>query len=334
MEILILIAVIATGGSSLYVAYTFKTHIERQVEPLMQLTAREARAQIEAAREDLKQQMQESTGRLEAVTRIDPLTNGKLSQQIQTVTDGLERELRGVTDRLQRELQAITGEMKRDRELAGRLADKIDARQVQLGKDLSETGRRVAQLGESVARQGAQLTAIHAYAKSQGTLAGTSGGTDQLMLAMLEAESYVDGKGWGTPPHLFALTERMLSGPAEHENSAGTPGALIPATHELPGGDLLEALASTHWLDDVAGCVLVAELTDLPARGEGAAPIDPVVAQQWASAHPDGRPARLAVGVRRNGEHVCGFRVKGEPDVQVRSDIAADDIVNALRGTF
>lgn len=334
MEILILIAVIITGASGLYVAYTFKKHIERDLEPLLQQTAQAARAQIEAASEDLKQQVQESNGRLEALARKEPLTTQELSLQIQTVTDGLERGLRAVTDRLQRELQAITGEMQRDRELAGRLADKIDTQQAQLRKDLSETGRRVAQLGESVASQGARLTAIYSYAKSQGKVTGTSGETDQLMLAVLEAESYADGKGWGTPPQLFALTEGTPPGPAEHEDSAGTPGVLIPATHELPDGDLAAALASTHWPGDVVGCVLVAELTDLPAKGEDEAPIDPVAAREWASARPDGRPARLAVGVRRNGEHVCGFRVKGEPDVQVRADLAVADIVTALRKTF
>lgn len=322
MEILILIAVIATGASGLYVAYTFKTHIERHVEPLMQRTAQAARTQTEAASEDLKQQIQASTGQLEAVTRRDPVTNGELSQQIQAVTDGLQREIR-----------AIHGELQRDRELVGQLADRIDTRQVQLGKDLSEADRRVALLGESLARQGAQLTAIYSYAKSQGKLTGTSREIDQLMLAMLEAESHVDGKGWGTPPHLFALTERMPSGPADHEHSAVTPDALIPLTHELPDGDLVEVLASIHWPEDVVGCVLVTELTDLPAGGEDDAPIDPVAAGQWASARPDGRPARLAVGVRRNGEHVFGFRVKGEHDVQVRADIAGD-IVTALLGTF
>ena len=57
MEILILIAVIATGAASLYMAYTFKTHIERHVEPLLQQTAQTARTQIEAASKDLKQQI-------------------------------------------------------------------------------------------------------------------------------------------------------------------------------------------------------------------------------------------------------------------------------------
>ena len=155
------------------------------------------------------------------------------------------------------------------------------------------------------------------------------------MMAMLEAESHVDGTTWGTPPRLFALTEGMPPGrPADHEHAAGTPDALILVPRELPGGDLAEALASTHWPEGVVGCVLVAELTDLPARDEDDTPIDPVAVGQWASARPDGRPARLAVGVRRNGDHVCGFRVKGEHDVEVRADMATAGIVATLLGTF
>jgi hypothetical protein len=154
------------------------------------------------------------------------------------------------------------------------------------------------------------------------------------MLAMLEAESHADGKGWGIPPRLYALTQSPAPGSADRKHPAGMADALIPVTRELPDGDPVEALAGIHWPEDVAGCVLVAELTDLAAGGEQRAPIDPMAAGQWTSTCPDGRPARLAVGVRRNGEHVCGFRAKGDNDVQVRTDMAVDRIVTALLGTF
>jgi hypothetical protein len=317
MEILILIAVIATGASALYVAYTFKKYAERDAGPLIQQTLQAARAQTGAASEELRRQIQTNTDQLEAMAGNVPVTAGDLRQQVQTVTDALQRGL-----------QAITAELRQDREAAAQLADRIDTGQAQLAKDLSAANRQVAQLSESLARQAAQLTAI----SSQGKLTGASAEMNQLTLAMLEAESYADSKGWGTPPHLFALTEPMPGGPADHGRSAGTLDALIPVAHELPDGDLVEALAGTHWPEDVVGCVLVTELTDLPARKDGA-PIDQVAAEQWASARPDGGPARLAVSVRRNGDHVCGFRVKGEDDVQTRADIAGD-IVTALRGTF
>jgi hypothetical protein len=317
MEILILIAVIATGASALYVAHTFKKYAERDAGPLIQRTLQAARTQTGAASEDLRRQIQANTIQLEAMAKNAPVTTGELDQQVQAVTDALQREL-----------QAITTELRQDREAAAQLAGRIDTQQAQLAKDLSEANRRVAQLGESLARQAAQLTAIY----SQGKLTGPSSEINKLTLAMLEAESHVDSKGWGTPPYLFALTERMPAGPAGHEFSAGTPDALILVPHELPGGDLAAALASIPWPEDVVGCVLVTELTDLPARKDGA-PVDQVAARQWASARPDGGPARLAVSVGRNGEHVCGFRVKGEHDVQTRTDIG-DDIVTVLRGTF
>jgi len=318
MEILILIAVIVTGASGLYMAYTFKNHIEKDVAPLMQRIAEDARKQIEAASKDLTQQIQASAGPLEAVASKDLVTNGELRQQVWTMTDGLQREIRTIADELQR-----------DREQAGRRAESLSTRQDQIGKDLLQADHRIGQLSESLARQGTQLTAIYGYAMSQGKQAGISQNTDQLMLAALEAESHVDGMGWGIPPHLYALTERTPPGSADH----GSPGALVPVTYELPDGDLAEALAGIHWPEDVTGCVLVTELTDLPARGQEDLPVDPATAGQWASAHPDGRPARLTVGVRKNGEHVCGFRVKGEHDAQVRTDIAGE-IVAALFRTF
>jgi hypothetical protein len=317
MEILILIAVIATGASALYVAYTFKKYAERDTGPLIQRTLQAARTQTGTASEDMGRQIQANTTRLEALARIAPVTSGELDQQVQAVTDALQREL-----------QAITTELRQDREAAAQLADRTDTRQAQLAKDLSEANHRVAQLGESLARQAAQLTAIY----GQGKLTGSSAETNQLTLAMFEAESHVASKGWGTSPQLFALTERVPAGPADHELSAGTPNALILVPHELPEVDLAAALASIHWPEDVVGCVLVTELTDLPARKDGAA-VDQVAARQWASARPDGGPARLAVSVGRNGEHVCGFRVEGEHDVQTRADIGGD-IVTVLRGTF
>ena len=192
MEILILIAVIVTGASGLYVAYNFKNHIEKHVAPLMERIAQDARNQIEAASKELRQQIEATTtGPLEAVASKDLVTNGELRQQVWTMTDGLRREIR-----------TITGELQQDRELASRVADRMDTRQDQLGEDLLRTDHRVAQLGESLARQGAQLAAIYGYAKNQGKPTGVAQETDQLVLATLEAESHVDGEGWGIPPRL------------------------------------------------------------------------------------------------------------------------------------
>src|SRR5690348_7555313 len=163
MEIFILIAVLVTGASGLYMAYTFKNHIEKDVAPLIQRIAEDARKQIEAASKDLTQQIQASAGPLAAVASMDLATNGELRHQVWTMTDGLQRETR-----------TITGELQRDREQADRRAERLSTRQDQIGKDLLQADHRIGQLSESLARQGAQLTAIYGYAMSQGKQAGTS----------------------------------------------------------------------------------------------------------------------------------------------------------------
>lgn len=161
---------------------------------------------------------------------------------------------------------------------------------------------------------------------------------DPLVFAMLEAESHMARKGWGLPPQLYALAGKASLIAADQELAAevraARADALVPVEQEpLPAGEPMEVLASIHWPEEVVGCVLVTELIVLPPRAEEQAPDDPVAAEQWASTHPDGRQARLAVGVSRNGEYTCGLRIKGEDSVQVGTDIA-DDIVTALLGTF
>jgi hypothetical protein len=161
---------------------------------------------------------------------------------------------------------------------------------------------------------------------------------DPLTFAVLEAESHMARKGWGLPPQLYALATKASLAAVDQELVAevqdARPGVLIPVEQEpLPEGDPIEVLASIHWPHEVVGCVLVSELIVLPTGAEEHAPSDPGAAEQWASSHPDGRQARLAVGVSRNGEYICGLRIKGENEVQVGAELA-DDIVTALLGTF
>ena len=165
----------------------------------------------------------------------------------------------------------------------------------------------------------------------------SSSQVESLVLAMLEAESHVDSKGWGEPPRLYALTKQTSSIDTSHELATemrdARPAALIPVEREpLPHGNLIEVLASIHWQEDVVGCVLVAERAASPLRGEEGAFVDPT-AGQWACMDPDGRPARLAVGVCRNLEYTCGLRIKGDEGVQIRTELA-EDLVTALLATF
>jgi hypothetical protein len=116
--------------------------------------------------------------------------------------------------------------------------------------------------------------------------------------------------------------------------SGARPGALVPVEQDrLPDGDLTTALAGVRWPADVVGCVLVTELAARPPGSAGGALVDAPAAAHWTSTHPDGRPARLTVGVSRSGEHVCGLRIKGEDEMRVRNEMARD-LVAALLGTF
>lgn len=333
MEILLLITIIVVGASALYVAATFNTRTRQNFAPLMDDAARKIGRNIEVASGELRGQFQVIADELRqsgaAAERLE--TAGvELLHQMQAIIDELRRSrelaarLMTASEEQKQQLQAIADELGQDGNLVSRLDEKMDARQDQLHADLAQLDHRVAELGESLAQQITRISGIYRYFLRQETRDGSSAGNDALLLAMLEAESYVDDMGWGRRPRLYALTEKTDAG----------PGALIPVEHEpLADGDLVEVLGGIHWPADVVGCVLVTELAALPPRSEQDAPVEADAAGQWASTRPDGRPARLAVGVRRSGEHTCGLRVKGEDEIQIRAELASD-LVTALLSTF
>jgi hypothetical protein len=183
-----------------------------------------------------------------------------------------------------------------------------------------------------------RLDAIQRQIERIGAQEGSSVKADSLVAAMLNAEAYVARQNWGQPPQLFSLAtkssltaaDRVLSGELRDEE----PDTLIPVAQDpLPEGEPFDVLATVRWPDQVVGCVLVTELVTLPPEAEKDAPGDPVAAERWASARPDKREARLAVCVSRDGDYICGLRIRDEDDIQVGPDLA-DDIVAALLGTF
>jgi hypothetical protein len=306
MEILLLLALIAVAAATLYVSFTLNIRAKQNIVPLVDGATGTIAGKIETASSELKQQVETIAEQLQR--------DSKLVKQIEATSKGLIEQVQG-----------ITFEVRQDAGLVKHLGEHIGTQQNRFSQDLLQLDRRVAQLSESLAQQGAQVAEIHGSIRRREKQAEGSPDIDSLVLAMLEAESQSETKGWGKPPQLYVLT-------AERQN--GRSQALIPVEREpLPDGNLIEALASIHWPEDVVGCVLVTELAALPLSDLKDAFVDPVAAGQWASTHPDGRPARLAIGVRRNGEHTYGLRIKGEDDVQVRADLA-EDLVTALRRTF
>lgn len=347
MEILLLIAIIAVGTSGLYVAATFNSRTRKNFAPLMDDAAKNIGKEMAPTREELGREMQAITDELreggDLLRRLEA-AGGELRQQVQAhadeLRDGTEllRRLEAASGGLRQQMQAITDEVRRNSELVKHFDEQFGARQDQLGGDLAQLDHRVAEFGDSLTHQSSRISGTYRYIIRQETLAGSSTENDSLLLAMLEAESYADDKGWGGRPHLYALTEKTSTVAADGESAAGIRGArhdalVLVDRGRLPDGDLVEVLAGIHWPADVAGCVLVTELAALSPGGEEDAPIDPVAAGQWTSVHPDGRAARLAVGIRRSGEHKCGLRIKGEDEMHVRTDLAGD-LVAALLRTF
>jgi len=340
MDIFILIAIIFVGASALFVALKFDTRtqksITKYVNPLIESKAKSISEKIDASSAAGKKGDADLGNLIQDIPRQQQKAiNSGLGQQAERIITEL-REATG--SELRQQVQKLVAELRQERELVQHLVDELDTHQGQLRKDLAQLDNRVAQLGDSLTWQGAQLTDIYRHTSSQGNLAGISPEAIPLALAMLEAESHADRLGWGTSPQLYALTATVSLVTADHtplaEMRYGRPDRLILAAHEsLPGDGLIEALADIRWPGDVAGCVLITEFTDLPARGEEDAPLAPDAGAQWANPHPDGRPARLAAGVRRSGEHLCAVRIKGDNDVQVRNEMAGD-IVTALLGTF
>lgn len=323
MEILLLVVIMAVAASGLYVAATFNKRTKQTTAPLIDGAVKDIGERIRLTAQDLRQQLQVITNEL---------------RQNRELTTADRSEVQGRVDQADSRISSISSQLSAALETFERLGGQIDARQGDLSRDLLKLDHRVAQLGESLAQQSARIIEIHRYPQSQEAQAESSPEIDSLVLAMLEAESHMDRKGWGKPPQLYALTGKTLPITADHELHAETrdprPDAMILVEQDpLPDGDLIEVLASIQWPEDVVGCVLVAELTALPPRSEEDAPINPAAAEQWASTHPDGRPVRLAVGVCRNGAHTCGFRIKGEDNVQVGME-RADDLVTALLRTF
>ena len=316
MEILLIVTIAIVAASGLYVAFTFNKRTKQSATPLINDAINDISHRIEVAAEGLK-------------------------QQFPVITNELRRDRRDTQDRFDRadtRISDVSSRLLAELETIKYLTDQIGTRQDELNGDLQQLDHRVVQFGDSLAQQGIKITEIYGYVKRRGTQTESSPEMGSLVLAMLEAEAHTDRKGWGQPPDLYALTEKTSPTAADHELPAemrdARPGGLIPVELEpLPDGDPIEALANIHWPEDVVGCVLVTELTNLPPRGEEDAPIAPVAVAQWTSTRPDGRPVRLAVGVCRKGEHTCGLRIKGEDDVQIRPGLA-DDLVTALLGTF
>jgi hypothetical protein len=304
MEIFLLLAVAAVGISGLYVAATLNSRAKQTTGPLIDGAVTEISGKIDAALTGQRQELQSglAQGR-ELVERQRENAKELLKQMGRLISD-----VKLQSAKTQEQLNLIADQVE---DIASRLTT------IELGK--------------------AELAAAET---SSGEIPVTevTDATNPLVLAVLEAESNRDRDGWGEPPQLYALVGKAAVIAAIPELDAeireAPEDSLIPIKQEpLPPGESLEVLASVHWPDDVTGCVLVTELVVLPPEAEGEEPPDPDKVEQWALDHSGSRPARLAVGVSRDGDYTCILRWQGDDSVQFNPRLA-DDLVTALLETF
>lgn len=347
MEILLLIAIITVAAAGTFVAAAiFNSRPRQDYTPMIQDATGKISTEAGTVRLELQEYAQtvitEARENRDRLQRLNE--NGKkLQEQIQAITGELKRhrELLQSNDsgrgELLRQLQETADEARRTSELVKQLAGQTGSQADQLARNHARLDRRMAELSDSLDHQGSRISGLYRHLIRQEALAGDTPESDSLLLAVIEAESYADDKGWHGRPHLYALTEKTPAAAGDDGPASSPTGAdaLVLVEHEwAPGGDLRASLADIHWPDDVAGCVLVAEVSALPLQDDGAAPVVPEAPGQWSSIHPDGRQARIAIGVDRSGDRKCGLRIKGEDEMRVRTDLAVDDLVAALLRTF
>jgi hypothetical protein len=327
MEIILLLVVIAVSASALYVAATLNTrtmrNIEQNIEPLVNNACGQIPGEINKAHAE-----------------INTAFTGQLRELRSELARGWERaEHARKTDRDQLERTADL--------VSERMAELISALKLQTMERLDQIADQVADISSCLATSVPETAEVAASATPSGETAATPSGetpttevtdpADPLALAALEAESSRARDGWGQPPQLYALAAKGEVAVGEPELDAriraAPEGSLIPIRQEpLPTGDPLEVLAGVHWPDGVIGCVLVTELIVLP-EDENEAPPGPGAVEKSASDHPDGRSARLAVGVSREGRYTCVLRLHEDDFVRIDPRLA-DDLVTALLGTF
>jgi hypothetical protein len=164
--------------------------------------------------------------------------------------------------------------------------------------------------------------------------------SDQLNALVREVESHVATSGWDQPSRLYALvpTAQLLAQEPQLAAQLGDapPGSITPVEQPPLEQDLAEVLEQIGWPDDVLGAALVHEVVILPGT-IGEQPPDDVDPNEWASAHPDRRDARIAVAVLRGGDRASCIRVAGkdgaEDEIVVDEDLVPG-LVQALAETL
>lgn len=156
--------------------------------------------------------------------------------------------------------------------------------------------------------------------------------SEQLTALVKEVETHVSSAGWDQPSRLYSLvwTEELLRQEPQLAGQLGSapPGSITPIEQPPLQQELTEVLPHIVWEDGVLGCALVHEVVILPGD-IGEHPPDDVDPNEWASAHPERRDARVVVAVMRDGQRASCIRVRGRPDEEDEF-VVDDDLVPGL----
>jgi hypothetical protein len=307
MEIFLLLAVVAVGASGLFVAATFNIRARQTTEPLIDKAAKQTSDQIDNV---LTKKLQDL--RTELARELAEREVGSVQAQSDQMA-GLISEVKRQGTQTQTQVAQIQAQGAQTQAQVDQIVDIVRR------LTTMEPGRAETPLGEITVTE---VTDPH----------------HPLAMAVLEAESSCEREGWGNPPQLFALARKAKlidDDPALEAWIREAPeDSLIPVKQKrLDEGEPRAVLAGVYWPDDVSGCVLVTELIVLPQEARDNVPSGPAAVEQWAKDQPGARPARLAVGVTRDGRHTCILRLKGEDTVRIDPGLA-DDLVIALLETL
>lgn len=149
-------------------------------------------------------------------------------------------------------------------------------------------------------------------------------GTEALLAALVEIESFVGRSGWDQPARLFGLVptaDLLAAEPSLSDQlSVTAPDALSSVEQEdfHPGTDLFTALQQIVWPWTVPGSAITTERSFLPPECEAEIPADPGAAAEFVANHEKRVDVRVVAGCLRvgSGEVVthCLARLKTNPD--------------------
>ncbi len=160
IEILLLVAIVAAGGSALYVAATFNRRTELNTAPLIKAAVKDISRAIDAAQASSASQYQEVSGGLARHEQTMKLEGGEVRARLSSDIS----QISNMASQLKMKLDAVE-----------RLADRIGSRQEGVSRTLEQLTDQVGKLSESLGQQGMKVAQIDNLVRNSEALAAEIG---------------------------------------------------------------------------------------------------------------------------------------------------------------